>query len=60
MNWLDLYKPQILKDIKTNKEAVSDCIQWIENYKKDYSKTEKVLLIIGGTGSGKTLLVIDL
>ena len=56
MNWLDLYKPQILKDIKTNKEAVSDCIQWIENYKKDYSKTEKVLLIIGGTGSGKTLL----
>ena len=56
MNWLDLYKPQFLKDIKTNKNSIAEGIQWIENYKKDYSKTEKVLLIIGGTGSGKTLL----
>jgi DNA polymerase III delta prime subunit len=56
MNWLDLYKPQFLKDIKSNKESVKECIQWIENYKKNSLTTEKVLLIIGGSGHGKTLL----
>jgi len=56
MNWLDLYKPHYLKDIKSNQESIKESIEWIERYKKDYENTEKVLLIIGGTGHGKTLL----
>jgi DNA polymerase III delta prime subunit len=56
MNWLDLYKPKFLKDINSNKDAIKESIKWIEDYKKDYINTEKVLLIIGGTGHGKTLL----
>ena len=56
MNWLDKYKPKYLKDFKTNKDEIKKAINWIENYKKDFINTKKVLLIIGLTGTGKTLL----
>ena len=56
MSWLDKYKPTCLKDFKTNKSEIDKAINWIENYKKNYKDTKKVLLIIGNTGLGKTLL----
>jgi hypothetical protein len=56
MNWLDKYKPKYLKDFKANKYEVDKAIKWIESYKKNYKETKKVLLIIGNTGIGKTLL----
>ena len=56
MNWLDKYKPKYLKDFKANKSEVDKAIKWIESYKKNYKETKKVLLIIGNTGIGKTLL----
>ena len=55
MNWLELYKPKSLKDLKTNIKEVENAINWIENYKKKKS-VPKVLFIIGDTGTGKTLL----
>ena len=56
MNWLDKYKPKYLKDFKANKSEIDKAIKWIESYKKNYKETKKVLLIIGNTGVGKTLL----
>ncbi len=56
MNWLDKYKPKSLKDFKGNKSEIDKAIKWIESYKKNYKETKKVLLIIGNTGIGKTLL----
>jgi len=56
MNWLDKYKPKYLKDFKANKSEIDKAIKWIESYKKNYKETKKVLLIIGNTGIGKTLL----
>jgi SpoVK/Ycf46/Vps4 family AAA+-type ATPase len=56
MSWLDKYKPTCLKDFKTNKSEIDKAINWIESYKKNYKDTKKVLLIIGNTGLGKTLL----
>jgi Holliday junction resolvasome RuvABC ATP-dependent DNA helicase subunit len=55
MNWLDIYKPKYLKDIKTNKDEINKAITWIENYKKKIP-VPKVLFILGDTGVGKTLL----
>ena len=56
MNWLDIYKPKLLKDFKTNRDEVDKAIRWIEGYKKDYLNSKKVLFIIGNTGTGKTTL----
>ena len=56
MNWLEKYKPKLLKDFLSNKLEIEKAISWIENYKKDYLNTKKVLLIIGNSGTGKTLL----
>lgn len=56
MNWLEKYKPTILKDFKTKPDEVLKAKEWINNYKKDIDNTKKVLLILGNTGSGKTLL----
>lgn len=56
MNWLEKYKPLLLKDFLTNKNEVNKAIQWIENYKNKVINTKKVLFIIGNTGVGKTLL----
>ena len=56
MNWLDKYKPTSLKDFKTNLNEIKKAINWIESYKKNPTTTKKVLLILGNTGRGKTLL----
>ena len=56
MNWLDKYKPILLKNIKHNSIEVNKAIKWIESYKKDSYNTKKVLLIIGTSGIGKTLI----
>jgi len=56
MNWLDKYKPKFLQDFKTNIEEINKAKIWIENYKKNSYSPKKVLLIIGNTGVGKTLL----
>lgn len=55
MNWLELYKPKYLVDLKTNINEIQKAIHWIDNYKKK-KDVPKVLLIMGDTGSGKTLL----
>ena len=56
MNWFDKYKPKVLKDFFSNKTEIEKAINWIEKYKNDYTNTKKVLLIIGNSGTGKTLL----
>jgi SpoVK/Ycf46/Vps4 family AAA+-type ATPase len=55
MDWLELYKPKKLKDLKINLNEVEKAINWIDNYKKK-KIVPKVLFIIGDTGVGKTLL----
>ena len=56
MNWLEKYKPKLLKDFLSNQSEIEKAINWIKNYKNDYLNTKKVLLIIGNSGTGKTLL----
>ena len=56
MNWLEKYKPLYLNDYITNKNEVNKAIEWIEKYKNKELNTQKVLLIIGSSGVGKTLL----
>jgi len=56
MNWLDIYKPKYLSELKTNKIEIEKGIKWIENYKKDSKNSKKVLFILGNTGIGKTIL----
>jgi len=56
MNWLEKYKPESVFDIKTNKDEIKKAINWIQRYKKNSNETEKVLLILGPSGIGKTLL----
>ena len=34
MNWLELYKPKYLIDLKTNINEIQKAINWIDNYKK--------------------------
>jgi hypothetical protein len=57
MNWLDLHKPQYLKDLKveTNNIEIQKAIEWITNY-KNKKNVPKVLFIMGDVGTGKTLL----
>lgn len=56
MNWLEIYKPIYLNQIKHNINEIKKAKEWIENYKKDYNNSKKVCLIVGSTGIGKTLL----
>jgi len=56
MNWLEKYTPLFLKDLKSNKDEVEKAIKWINEYKKDSTKSKKVLFIGGAVGSGKTNL----
>ena len=56
MNWLEKYKPNTLEDFKIKPDEVLKAKEWINNYKIDIDNTKKVLLILGNTGSGKTLL----
>jgi DNA polymerase III delta prime subunit len=56
MNWLDKYKPTCINDFKTNINEITKAKEWIENYKKNSTTSKKALLIIGDTGTGKTLL----
>jgi len=55
MNWLETYKPKILSEFKTNITEIKKAQNWIESYKKK-ELVPKVLLIIGPTGIGKTIL----
>lgn len=56
MNWLDIYKPKCIKDFTSNINEVNKAVDWITRYKTDLDNTKKVLLIIGDTGCGKTVL----
>jgi SpoVK/Ycf46/Vps4 family AAA+-type ATPase len=56
MQWINLYGPKKLSECYFHKNEMEECIQWMNDYKKDFTKTEKVLMIIGHTGSGKTKL----
>jgi SpoVK/Ycf46/Vps4 family AAA+-type ATPase len=56
MNWLNIYRPKLLQNIKYNNNEIDKAKNWIINYKKNSDNSKKVLLIIGPTGCGKTLL----
>lgn len=56
MNWLEKYRPSTLNEYITNDAEVKKAIKWIEDYKKKVDGTKKVLLILGNSGVGKTLL----
>lgn len=56
MNWLERYRPSSLDEYITNELEIQKAINWIENYKKKVDGTKKVLLILGCSGVGKTLL----
>jgi energy-coupling factor transporter ATP-binding protein EcfA2 len=56
MQWINLYGPKNLSECYFHKNEMDECIQWMNDYKKDFTKTKKVLMIIGHTGAGKTKL----
>lgn len=56
MNWLEIYKPICISQIRNNINEIKKAQLWIENYKKDPQNSKKVCLILGTTGVGKTLL----
>ena len=56
MQWINLYGPKNLSECYFHKNEMEECIQWINNYKKDFNNTKKILMIVGHTGSGKTKL----
>jgi adenylate kinase family enzyme len=56
MNWLEKYRPSYLKEYITNDIEIKKAIKWIEDYKGKKNETKKVLLILGNSGVGKTLL----
>ena len=56
LNLFEVHKPRSLDEYITNKNNVNIAIKWITDYKNKVENTKKVLLIIGNTGVGKTLL----
>ena len=56
MDWLEKYRPLHLNEFNVNEIEVNKAIKWIDDYKKNIDGTKKVLLILGNTGVGKTLL----
>jgi len=56
MDWNDICRPKKLDDFLINKQEIQKAIQWIQNYKNNIPDTKRVLLILGPTGVGKTLL----
>ena len=56
MQWTDLYIPSSLEESYFHKEEIKECLQWIQDYRNNVPNTPKVLMIIGHTGSGKTIL----
>ena len=56
MEWIEQIKPKSIYDINIYQDEIKKCIEWIKAYKEDPSLVKKVLLIIGDTGVGKTLI----
>lgn len=56
MEWIEQIKPKSIYDINIYKDEIKKCIEWIKTYKENPSLVKKVLLIIGDTGVGKTLI----
>ncbi len=53
-NWFNKYTPEKLDDFLCFKNEIQKIKTWIENYKKNYHTSKKVLLLIGQSGIGKT------
>ena len=56
MEWTEQIKPKSIYDINIYQDEIKKCIEWFNDYKEDPSLVKKVLLIIGDTGVGKTLI----
>jgi len=52
--WFEKYRPNSLKDLVGNKQAISKICDWIEDYKIKKKGTKPLLFITGPPGIGKT------
>ncbi len=57
MNRFEKYKPKKLDDFICFKDEIQKIKKWIQDYKKNYHTSKKVLLLIGQSGIGKTKMV---
>ena len=56
MDLLKKVKPIYLDDLIFYQDQLKEAENWIHEYKNKINTTKKVLLLIGSTGSGKTLI----
>ena len=56
MEWIQQIKPKSIHDINIYHDEINKCIEWFNAYKENPSLVKKVLLIMGDTGVGKTLI----
>ena len=54
--WLEKYRPITLNDYIGKEDDIKEIKEWIENYFNKDHETEKVLLLYGNPGVGKTTL----
>lgn len=55
--WVEKYKPQKIKDIVGNKAAISKITDWLQQWPKSGSRLRRALMIVGPTGTGKTIAI---
>ena len=56
MDLLKKVKPIYLDDLIFYQDQLKEAEKWIHEYKNKINTTKKVLLLIGSSGSGKTLI----
>lgn len=56
MDLLKKVKPKYLDDLIFYRDQLKEAEKWIDEYKQKINTTKKVLLLIGNSGSGKTLI----
>jgi polynucleotide 5'-kinase involved in rRNA processing len=56
MDLLKKVRPASIEDVPFYRDQIEEALQWIQDFKDKKDRKKKVLLIIGDTGSGKTIL----
>lgn len=56
MDLLKKVRPTSIEDVPFYRDQIEEALQWIQDFKDKKDRKKKVLLIIGDTGSGKTIL----
>ena len=56
MDLLKKVRPTSIEDVPFYRDQIEEALQWIQDFNDKKDRKKKVLLIIGDTGSGKTIL----